>query len=169
VNPNSLVIPVAVLAERRPGATRWADHAWRVAEVLEDAPAVPDWTVLREEAGRALFFAGRAEVVLHPTDTPNLKHNLEAAQPLVWVVLRPDGTAPGWRLQLVTVDPGEAHLHTDAGNDLVESLPMPPRLRAATEAFVAQHHVERSFHKRKRDRADPEAMARRRPRLDNDA
>jgi hypothetical protein len=33
-------------------------------------------------------------------------------------------------------------------------------LRAAAEAFVAEHHVERRFHKRRRDRADPEALAR---------
>ena len=50
----------------------------------------------------------------------------------------------------------------DSGADLLESLPMPPRLRAMTEAFVARHHVERVFHKRRRDRADPEALARRR-------
>jgi hypothetical protein len=31
------------------------------------------------------------------------------------------------------------------------------------EAFVAEHHVEERFVKRKRDRADPEAMARRGP------
>ena len=31
------------------------------------------------------------------------------------------------------------------------------------EAFVAEHHVERPFVKRKRDRADPEALARRGP------
>jgi hypothetical protein len=66
-------------------------------------------------------------------------------------------------LQTVTVDPGEAHVHADAGNDLLEALPMPPALRAAVAAFVATHHREQVFHKRRRDRADPEAMARRRP------
>ena len=33
--------------------------------------------------------------------------------------------------------------------------------RGAVAAFVAEHHVERQFFKRKRDRADPEALARR--------
>lgn len=161
MNPNSLRIPVAVLAERRPGSTKWSDEVWRVVEVLEAAPPVAPWTKLREEAGRALFFAGESEVTLHPTDTSNYKHNLEAAQPLVWVVLRAGDTPAGIALQTVTVDPGEAHLHADAGNDLLEALPMPPGLRAATADFVARHHVEREFHKRRRDRADPEAMARR--------
>jgi hypothetical protein len=162
-NPNTLRIPVAVLAERRPGVTKWAEHVWRVVEVLETAPPVPAWTVLREEGGRTLYFAGEAEVLLHPTDTTNYKHNLEAAQPLIWVALREADTPSGLALQTVTVDPGEAHVHADAGNDLLEALPMPPALRAAAAAFVATHHREQVFHKRRRDRADPEAMARRRP------
>jgi hypothetical protein len=44
---------------------------------------------------------------------------------------------------------------------LLESLPLPPGLRAVMEAFIAQHHVERAFHKRRRDRADPDALGRR--------
>jgi hypothetical protein len=169
MNPDSLAIPVAVLAERRPGVTRWAEHVWRVVEVLEDAPPVPPWTLLREEEGRALFFAGVAEVALHPTDTANYKHNLEAAEPLVWVTLRPSDTPSGFALQAVTVDPGEAHLYADVGENLLESLPMPPGLRAVTAEFVARHHKEREFHKRRRDRADPEALGRRRPGETGDA
>jgi hypothetical protein len=36
-------------------------------------------------------------------------------------------------------------------------------VREMIEAFVAEHHVERPFVKRQRDRADPEALARRAP------
>ena len=167
-NPDSLRIPVAVLAERRPGVTKWVDHVWRAAEVLEHAPAVPPWTLLRQEEGRAVFFAGTADVALHPTDTSNYKHNLEAAQPLVWVLLRPVEGEPGLLLQTVTIDPGEAHLHADVGQDLLEALPMPPGLRATAEDFVARHHRERGFYKRRRDQADPEALARRGPALDDE-
>ena len=168
-SPDSLFIPVAVLMERRPAVTPWAEHVWRAVEVLEEAPPVPAWTVLREEAGRTLFFAGTAEVWLHPTDTTNYKHNLDSTQPLAWVVLRPSEASPaGFVLQTVTVDPGEAHIHADAGSDLVEALPMPPGLRALAAEFVARHHKERAFHKRKRDRADPQALARRGPGWEQD-
>ena len=172
-HPDSLRIPVAVLVERRPGVTKWVEHVWRALEVLEHAPPVPAWTLLRQEDGRSVFFAGIAEVAMHPTDTSNYKHNLEAAQPLVWVLLRPvedagEG-APGLLLQGVTVDPGEAHLHADVGQDLLEALPMPPGLRATAEEFVARHHRERGFYKRRRDQADPEALARRGPALEDDA
>jgi hypothetical protein len=159
--PGTIRIPVGVLAERRPGVTPWAEWSWRAVEVLEAAPPVPSWTVLREEAGRTLFFAGTAEVALHPTDTSNYRDNLTAASPRIWVVLRPVEAAPGYALHLVTLDPGEAETYADSGEDLLESLPLPAGLRAVTEAFVAEHHVERGFHKRRRDRADPEALARR--------
>ena len=87
------------------------------------------------------------------------------------VVLRPvepaggdaTGAGPGVVLHGVTVDAGEAETFGDTVADLVEALPMPPGLLARTAAFVAQHHVEQPFHKRRRDRADPEALGRRRP------
>lgn len=169
--PGTVRIPVAVAVERRPAATPWAEWTWRLVEVLEEAPELPPWTVLREEAGRTLFLAGRAEVMLHPTDTPNYRDNLQADPPLVWAVLRAADAPPGLRLHLATVDAGEAHLYADAGNDLLEAVPMPAGLRAAVEEFVARHHVERAFHKRRRDRADPEALgrgARRRPAAEED-
>jgi hypothetical protein len=45
---------------------------------------------------------------------------------------------------------------------------MPDMVRELVAAFVAEHHVEREFNKRKRDRADPEALARRVPQRHED-
>jgi hypothetical protein len=157
--PPELDIPVAILAERRPGVTPWQAHVWRAAAVLEEAPPVPPWTRLREEAGRELFFAGTARVKLHRTDTPNYRENLSAAEPRLWVLLR-EGQA-GMELAAVTVDPGEAEIFTEGPHDILEALPMPPNLRATLAAYVARHHVEREFHKRKRDRQDVDSLGRR--------
>ena len=125
--------------------------------------------MLREAEGRRLYFAGTAAVWLYPSDTPNYRSNLAAASPRIWVVLRPaegaahaEGDGPGMVLQGVTVDAGEAETFGDTVADLVEALPMPPGLLARTASFVARHHVDRPFHKRRRDRADPEALGRRR-------
>jgi hypothetical protein len=81
----------------------------------------------------------------------------------LWVVLRRTEGDPPYRVLLVTADPAEGEGYTAAGDDMVESVPMPESIRAALEAFVAEHHVERPFFKRARDRADPEALARRVP------
>ena len=157
--PPSLSVPVAVLAERRPGVTVWQEHVWRALAVLEEAPDVAPWTRLRAEHGREVFFAGTAEVTLHRTDTPNYKDNLEAAEPSIWVLLRPHGAE--MLLQAVTVDPGEAEIFTEGPHGILDALPLPPRLAALLRDFVAAHHVERVFHKRKRDRqGDPDRRGR---------
>jgi hypothetical protein len=158
--PNAMRIPVAVLVERRPSTTPWAEWSWQAMDVLETAPELPPWTVLREAAGRTLFLAGSAEVALYPTDTANYRDNLSAAAPRVWVVLRPAQAPHGLTLHAVTVDGGEAEALADAGQDLMDALPLPGFLAAAMRPFVAEHHVERAFFKRRRDRADPEARGR---------
>jgi hypothetical protein len=158
VIPGSLHIPVAVIVERRRGITPWQDWVWRAVGVQEDAPELPAWTLLRDDGDRALFHAGMAELALYPTDTSNYLHNLQSAEPRLWVVLR-DGDSPtGLVLHAATVDAGEAHLYADTGSDIVDALPMPPALRDAVETFVAKHHVERAFHKRKRDRQDTDSL-----------
>ena len=59
----------------------------------------------------------------------------------------------------VTPDPAEGEAFTETGTELVDSVPMPESIAQRVAAFVAEHHVEREFHKRRRDRADPEALA----------
>lgn len=153
-------IEVGVLVERRPAVSAWAEHVWAATELLLDPPDVPAWTLLRHDGPRLVYFAGRAEIRLFRTETDNLKHNMEAREPRIWAVLRPTEGDPGMALQCVTADPGEAHLYADSGNDLVEPLPMPAPLSEAILAFIAAHHREQVRHKRKRDRVDPEALAR---------
>jgi hypothetical protein len=81
----------------------------------------------------------------------------------LWVALRPTGVEPPYDLIAVTADPAEGEGFTQNGDHLVDAVPMPETVRARVEAFVAEHHVETPFVKRKRDRADPEALARRGP------
>src|SRR6267378_483326 len=48
---------------------------------------------------------------------------------------------------------------TDAGSSLVEAVPMPPDVAEIVARFIAEHHVERPFVKRRREPAEP-ALAR---------
>jgi hypothetical protein len=79
------------------------------------------------------------------------------------VSLRPTGVEPPFEIVAVSADPAEGESYTQVGDDLVEAVPMPPAVQAIVAAFVAEHHVERLFVKRKRDRADPQALAHRAP------
>jgi hypothetical protein len=119
--------------------------------------------MLESSADRASFYAGAAEIALYRTETGHYRDNLSSGRPSLWVALRPTGVEPPFEIVAVTADPAEGESFTQVGDDLVEAIPMPPAVHAIVEAFVAEHHVERPFVKRKRDRADPQALARRAP------
>jgi hypothetical protein len=71
-----------------------------------------------------------------------------------------DGDPP-YSLVTVTADPAEGEGFAESAANLVEQVPMPPSIQEIVAAFVAEHHVERKFFKRKRDRQDTESLARR--------
>ena len=104
--------------------------------------------------------AGPAEIELYRTETEYYGINLLTDAPSLWVVLRATDGAPPYSVFKVTADPGEGEGLTEAGNDIVEMVAMPPAIQEQVAAFVAEHHVDRTFSKRVRDRADPQAMSR---------
>jgi uncharacterized protein DUF3305 len=156
-------IPVSVVVERAKSTSQWIDYLWRPVAVLAGEPATAPWTRLTDDGERATFYAGRADVALYRTETGGYRDNLATGAPALWVVLRPTEADPPYDLFTVTADPSEGEGMTEAGNNIVEPVPMPEPIRAAIEAFILEHHQEQVFEKRKRDRADPDAMARRGP------
>ena len=156
-----LSLPVGVIVERSKGTTPWAEFYWRAVGVLAGQPDTPPWSILSDDGERVTFYAGTADVVLHHTETGFYRDNLNSGTPALWVALRAADSEPPFTVAAVTADPAEGESFTEAGTDLVEQVPMPPPIQQVVAAFVAEHHVERPFFKRKRDRANPEAMARR--------
>lgn len=163
VAPPLASIEVGVLVERSRALSQWSDYLWRPTAVLVGEPGTPPWTTVAQAGDRTTFYAGAAEIELHRTETGNYRDNVATGTPLLWVVLRPTGAEPPYSLYLVTADPAEGEAMTEAGDDIVETVPMPPAIRDRVEAFIAEHHVERVFSKRKRDRANPESLGRRTP------
>jgi Protein of unknown function (DUF3305) len=160
--PPLLRIPVGVVVERRKADSPWIDFVWRGAGVLPDEPEMTPWTVIREQEGMTLFYAGSATVDLYRSESARYRDNLASGAPSVWIVLTPsEGTWP-YAVSAVTADPAEGEAFTEAGANLVEAVAMPEMLHQAIENFIAEHHVEMEFVKRERRRADPEALARRR-------
>ena len=170
-------VRVGVEMERRPSRSRWQSHHWRAVALHPGGLDLADWAPMgageatdqaADQAAGERFYAGAAEIALHPGDTEVYKDNVEAPRPSVYVVLRRASTPSGLALYRVTVDPSEAHAHADVGDDLVEALPMPAPLHAWLGLFVARHHVERPRWKRRRDRAGGDAFAGRPPWEDED-
>jgi Protein of unknown function (DUF3305) len=150
-------IPVGVVVERRKAESPWLDFLYRPVSVLSGVPAAPPWTVIHATGDLTTLYAGDAVIELHRTETTNYRNNLASGTPLLWVVLRPGSGETGFDLVSVTADPAEGEALTGAGNDLVESVPMPSSVRDIVENFVAEHHVEQTFFKRARDRSAPPA------------
>ncbi len=157
-------IPVGVIVERRKAKSAWADFVWRPIAVLAGEPDAAPWTLLDADADRTTFYAGAADVEMYRTECGNYRDNLATDAPKLWAVLRATGAEPPFTVVTVTADPSEGEALATSGTDLVESLPMPAPIRAAIAAFIAEHHVgDEAFVKRARERADPEALARRAP------
>jgi hypothetical protein len=156
-------IVVGVVVERRKARSPWLDFIWRPVSVLAGTPSAAPWTRIGEEGDATTFYAGEAAIELHRTETANYRQNLASGMPALWVVLRPklaNSAGPPFELLMVTADPAEGEALTDAGNDLVATVPMPAAILAAIDGFNAEHHVERSFSKRKRDRGVPQMPGR---------
>ncbi len=137
--PNSRSVRLGVVMTRSPGVTRWAKWSWKATAVFPGAGEA-DWKLLRS--------AGDV------SDTEEYVHELETDTPSVYVVLRPDPDVEpsGLEVVQVTASPYEAQDYCDSGEEVVEKVPMPAAILAEVQAFVAEHHVEEPFVKRRRNK-----------------
>jgi hypothetical protein len=115
-------------------------------------------TVLEEIPDTTRFFAGPSQLEFFSSDTATYRDNLRSGRPSLWVSLAEADAEPGIAVHSVTADPAEGEGMTESGGWVVEAVPMPPEIQELLAAFVAEHHVERAFFKRTRDRADPDAL-----------
>jgi len=147
---------VGVVLRRSPVDNPWIDHVWSPEAILPDAPAAQRGTRLGEDGDSELFYAGAATLELYSSETANYRDNLVADAPRIWVALRKQSESGDMELVQVTADPTEGETLLESGCDIVASVPMPADIAAWTTAFVQEFHVERVFHKRKRDKSGPD-------------
>jgi hypothetical protein len=158
-------IPVGVIVARRKADSQWIDYTWQPTAILIGQPETAPWTMLSGDDDTVSFYAGTAVLELYRSEASHYRDNLEADNAL-WVILQPTGGKQPYEVAKVTADPSEGEAFASAGDNIVEYLPMPDNIRDLIAAFVAEHHVEQPFFKRRRTRAEPEALARRSPMLD---
>lgn len=156
-------LSVGIVVERRKSGSPWTDVVWRPIALLGGLPDADPWTPLVTEGGTVMFYAGAAEIELYRTETENYRANLGSRTPSIWIELHATGGEPPYKIGTVTADPAEGEALTEPGQGIVEAVTMPDSVRGAIASFISKHHVERVFEKRKRDRANPEALARRGP------
>lgn len=154
------VMPVSVVLERRASKSQWVDFIWEPIGVLPRV-ALPPGAVMAEGEGFVQFHGGSLDLELFRGETEGYLNNLSQTPPLVYVVLRKDDEAAGadnlagleFKPFLVTVCPYEGNGYIKGNDDLViEGVPMPLAIMAWVQEFVAAHHIEVPFQKRKNRR-----------------
>lgn len=146
---------VGVIVRRTKIDNPWIDHVWAPATVLEEAPRTPAWTKISATEREDLFYAGSAFIELYPSETGNYRDNLIDGDPQVWVGLREGDGGYGVELVAATADPTEGEALFESGL-IVGKAPMPASIAAWVAAYVDEHHVERVFQKRERDKSGPD-------------
>ncbi len=152
-------IALGVVVEKRRIDHPWADEEWKAVAVIAGAPDRPDWTVLREGAEAVQYHAATLPLTVHRSDTEAYLYNLNAPHPSVFVIMRRNEEAADgapFTVARLTASAYEAQDYLDSGEEDVARVDMPPDVGLWLEAFVAAHHHEQPFVKRKRDRVDVE-------------
>ena len=165
---NQARLPLGIVVERRHVDNLWIDHNWRSVAVIPGAPALSPldaWTPMGSGEGWARFHAGTLTLELFPKETEGYRLNLSQDPPRLFIVLRNEekGRCDHEVLPfLVTACPYEAQDYLDSGEEQVDAVPMPEAVIAIVQDYVARHHADQPFHKRKRKPAGSgdEAFAR---------
>ena len=151
----SATMLLGVVVERRRSRSPWQDWSWRpVAVILGAPPLGPEWRELVREPDWTRYHAANLPLALHRSETEAYILNLSQTPPRIYVVLRATGGQDPQRYRplLITASPVEAEGYLSSGDEIVEGVPMPAPVVAWLEDFIARHHVERPFVKRKRTR-----------------
>ena len=155
-------IPVGVVVERRKAMSQWADFIWQPVAVLPDAPDATPWTVLKHDGDRTSFYAGpRDRRIPHHRDVALPGQSRRRTPSFGWCCARPKPPIRPIRSRASPRIRSRARAIPKPATTSWSRFRCRTLIRDALEAFVAEHHVEQTFYKRKRDRPNTEALGRR--------
>jgi hypothetical protein len=127
--------PVAIVMQRRPTQSRWADHAWEPHGVIADPGGAP--RLLRDDGMAAQWLHPGFKIVLHRDEHEGYYLNVSAPYPRVFVLWRMEGDQA---LPLdVTVSSEEASRWLDATHS-VDGVAMPAEIFAWLGDYVEKNY-----------------------------
>jgi hypothetical protein len=128
---------VAVVMQRRSVESRWQSEIWEALGVLADYGGAPEPRVIVETPAATQWLYPGFSIVLQRSEAEGYFHNVSTAVPSVFVLWR---TEQGRAVpRYVTVSYDEASRWMDGGAQ-VDSVAMPPAMRAWVREFVAQNY-----------------------------
>jgi hypothetical protein len=127
--------PVAVVMQRRPSQSRWADSAWEPHGVIPDLGG--DKRLLREDGGAAQWLHPGFKIVLHKDEAEGYYLNVSSGSARVFILWRMEGEEA---LPLdVTASSEEAGRWLDGGHS-VDGVAMPAEIFAWVGAYVESNY-----------------------------
>ncbi len=131
-------LPVAVVMERTPIASRWASHKWEALGVVgDDGPSGTVPSLLVDDAERTRWLYPGFRLELYVDEAEGYYLNLFSPQPFVFVNwIDEDSRAVP---KIVTVSYNEAGRLMDAGGR-VDGVPLLPEWRPWLAEFVARNY-----------------------------
>jgi len=155
-------VNVGVIVCRKKIDNPWQEYRWSLLAVVPGMAPLPDdcksGRLLKDDGDEQHFHIGNTDIHLYAKETAGYKVNLDGPVPVVYVVLGPgeEKDDPDVVPFLATICPYEAESYTESGEDIVEGVAMPRDILDWVERFMAVHHVEEVFVKRKQKKAyDP--------------
>ena len=140
---------LAIVMQRRPAVSRWADFVWEPIGVLPGEHGA-EVKLLVEQDGLAQWLHPGFALELHRDETEGYYLNVSSAAPRVFVLWRMDEERA---LPLfVTASTDEASRWLDGGHS-IEAVPMPPEVFA----WVGEY-VERNYRPEPKKRIKPRSF-----------
>ena len=141
--------PVAVVMQKRPAQSRWAEHIWEPHRVVVPDPG-GETHLLREDGGVAQWIHPGFKIVLHRDETEGYYLNVSAQVPCVFILWRMEGEQA---LPLdVTASQEEAGRWMDGGHS-VDAVAMPVEVFS----FVGEY-VEKNYRPEPKKRIKPRSF-----------
>jgi hypothetical protein len=142
-------LPVSVILERRPAASRWIDHVWSATGItIGRQPATAEARPVRTEGDTAFFLVGGLDVTLFRDECESYYYNLVSDSPRAYVLAHVEGDGQPPQPFRVSMSFDEAHAYLE-GEDEVYAVDVPPELYRWAEAFVIANYFPEKKTKRK--------------------
>lgn len=142
--------PVSVIMEKSPSSNKWADHYWKAIGVIVGEQTATETMLIQEQANGDVqqYLIPGFKVQLYKDQCESYYHNMKSPQPSCYIIAgREENAMPVPFLVSMSFD--EAHSYLE-GDEEVYSVPVPPELYLATEAFMLDNYFPEKKLKRKR-------------------